>query len=100
MGTSIRPSRAIFAAAMIALGIVTLLYGNASLVWQEMPSTLPDRPNIIDLCGVIALVSGAGLLVRPFVTSACRLLFPFLLAWAVLLKLRFPILHPLVAVNW
>src|SRR5438874_2517259 len=72
MGISIRPSRALFAAVMIGLGIIGLIYGNSALIWESIPKTLPDRPVIIYLCAVIEIGTGSGLLLRPSVILACR----------------------------
>jgi uncharacterized membrane protein len=87
MGTSIRPSRAVFAVVMIGLGVIGLIYGNSALIWEPIPKTLPGRPVIIYVCSVIELGTGIGLLLRPSVILACRVLLPFLLLWMALLKL-------------
>ena len=100
MGTSIRPSRALFAAVMIGLGIIGLIYGNSALIWEPIRKTLPGRPVIIYLCAVIEIGTGIGLLLRPSVILACRVLFPFLLLWMALLKLPGLFLAPHVMVSW
>jgi len=100
MGTSIRPSRALFAAVMIGLGIIGLIYGNSALIWEPIRKTLPGRPVIIYLCAVIEIGTGIGLLLRPSVILACRVLFPFLLLWLALLKLPGLFLAPHVMVSW
>jgi uncharacterized membrane protein len=100
MGISIRPSRAVFAAAMIGLGIIGLIYGNSAEIWDPIPKTLPDRPGIIYLCAVIELGTGIGLLMRSSLILACRVLLPFLLLWTALLKLPAIVLAPQVEVNW
>jgi uncharacterized membrane protein len=100
MGMSIRPSRAIFAVVMIGLGVIGLIYGNSALIWEPIPKTLPGRPVIIFLCTVIEIGTGIGLLLRPSVILACRVLFPFLLLWMTLLKLPRLFLAPEVMVSW
>jgi len=100
MGTSIRPSRALFAAVMIGLGIIGLIYGNSALIWEPIRKTLPGRPVIIYLCAVIEIGTGIGLLLRASVILACRVLFPFLLLWLALLKLPGLFLAPHVMVSW
>lgn len=96
----IRPSHAIFASALIGLGIIGLVYGNSALVWDPIPKTLPGRPLVIYLCAVTAFATGIGLLLRPTVIVACRFLVPFLLLWLVLLKLPGLVRHPQVVVRW
>lgn len=93
MGMSIRPSRAVFATAMIGLGIM-------SLISEPIPKTLPGRPVIIYLCAVIEVGTGIGLLLRSSLILACRVLLAFLLLWLVLLKLPGLLLHPQVVVRW
>ena len=100
MSMSIQPSRAAFAAAMIALGITGLVYGNADLNWASIPKTLPGRPAVIYLSSVTELGTGIGLLLRPTVTLACRVLLPFMLLWLVLLKLPGLLRAPHVMVRW
>lgn len=96
----IRPSRAVFAVVMIGLGVIGLIYGNSALIWEPIPKTLPGRPVIIYVCSVIELGTGIGLLLRPSVILACRVLFPFLLLWMALLKLPRLFLAPEVMVSW
>ncbi len=97
---SIQPSRAVFAAAMIGLGIIGLIYGNSAEIWEAIPSTVPGRPAIIDLCAGIEVATGIGLLTRSFLILACRVLLPFLLLWTALLKLPAITQAPLVEVSW
>ena len=100
MTLDIRPSRAVFAAAMIGLGILGLLYGNSSLLWEPIPKTMAGRAGVIYLCSVIEVGTGIGLLMRPTVTLACRVLLLFLLLWLVLLKLPGLVVAPQVMVRW
>jgi uncharacterized membrane protein len=100
MHVFMRPSHAVFAAAVMGLGILGLIYGNSALIWEPIPKALPGRPVIIYLCAVIELATGIGLLLRPSVVLACRVLFPFLLLWLALLKLPALFLTPKVMVSW
>jgi uncharacterized membrane protein len=100
MNSPIRPSRAAFAAALIGLGILGLVYGNSSEVWQPIPKALPGRPVLIYLCSGITLATGTGLLPRMSVILACRVLLPFLLLWLVLLKLAALLRAPWIMVSW
>ena len=97
---SIRASRAAFAAAMIGLGIISLVYGNSAELWQPIPKTLPARAAVTCLCGLIEIATGIGLLLRSTVTLACRVLLPFMLLWLCLLKLPGLFLAPQLIVSW
>jgi uncharacterized membrane protein len=97
---SIRPSRAVFAFVMIGLGVLGLIYGNSSLIWEPIPKALPGRLVIVYLCAVVALGTGVGLLLRPSLVFACRVLFPFLLLWLALLKVPALLRAPQVMVSW
>ena len=70
------------------------------MIWEPISKSLPGRPVLIHLCAVIELGTGIGLLGRPSVIVACRVLFPFLLLWLVLLKLPGLLLAPRVMVSW
>jgi uncharacterized membrane protein len=78
----------LFAAAMMGLGIIWLIYGDFALDWQRVPiAHLPGRPFFAYACAASELVTGIGLLVRRTVTSASRILLVYLVLWVVLLKL-------------
>jgi uncharacterized membrane protein len=100
MKMSIRPSQALFAAAMIGLGFIGFIYGNASEIWDPIPKNLPGREGVIYLCSVIELGSGIGLLIARTMRFASSLLLAFLLLWLVLVKLPPLFLAPQVEVNW
>jgi uncharacterized membrane protein len=100
MGTSIRPSRAVFAAVLIGFGLIGFIYGNSTELWEPIPTILPGRPVLIYLCAVIELAIGIGLLVDRLVTVACRALLAFLLVWMLLLKLPEVLMAPHLMVNW
>jgi uncharacterized membrane protein len=97
---SIPPSRAVFAAAMIGLGVAGLVYGNSALIWEPIPKTLPGRAAIVYLCSAIEIGTGIGLLFRSSLILACRVLLSFLLLWLVLLKLPALLRAPHIMVNW
>jgi uncharacterized membrane protein len=84
----------------MAMGVLGLVYGNASLIWEAIPKSLPGRSAVIHLCAAIQLAIGIGLLLRPLVVLACRVLLPFLLLWLALLKLPALLLAPQVMVSW
>jgi len=77
---------AVFAATMTALGILGLIKGNFTAVWQPVPKGVPAREVLIYLCGFVSLASGIGLLWRRAAATAARLLLAYLLFWLLLLR--------------
>ncbi|HEX7340884.1 MAG TPA: hypothetical protein VF269_01275 [Rhodanobacteraceae bacterium] len=98
---TIRLSRILFAAALIALGITGLVNGGLALVWQAIPlHHPPDATVIVYLCAVIELVTGVGLLLKPTVRLTCDIVFPYMLLWVVLLEIPMVVMSPLQADGW
>lgn len=87
MNATLQPSRVLFAAAMIALGVTGLVNGDFALVWQYVPAHVPGRTILAYICAVIELAFGIGLLWRRTLIWTCRLLFPYMALWLVLLEI-------------
>ena len=100
MTATLQPGRVLFAAAMIALGITGLVNGDFALVWQNVPAHLPGRTMLACVCAMIELAAGVGLLFERTLTAACRILFPYLLLWVVLLEIPDVVRSPLDAGAW
>jgi uncharacterized membrane protein len=101
MDRSIRPSRALFAAAFIGLGIVGLISGDFASVWQRIPiADLPYRSFFAYLTAAVELACGLGLLFRSTLRHATGLLFVFTLLWVILLRLPAVIAMPSIEATW
>lgn len=101
MNVTLLPGRFLFAAAMIALGIMGFVNGDFALVWQNVPfEHLPERTAIAYVCAIIELATGLGLLFARTVPATCRVLFPYMLIWLVLLEVPVVVQSPLDAGSW
>ena len=96
----VSPGRVAFAVTMIGLGILGLIRGNFTPVWQPVPKATPAREALAYLCAFISLVSGMGLLWQRTAATAARVLLAYLLLW--LLAFRVPVIvrAPTVEVSW
>jgi uncharacterized membrane protein len=79
-------SHAVFAAIMVALGILSLIKVNFAVIWEPIPAGVPAREVLIYLCAFISLATGIGLLWKRIASSAARVLFAYLLLWFLLLR--------------
>jgi hypothetical protein len=99
--TSIPPSRILFAAIMIALGITGLVNGEFARGFQIVPiHHFPGLPVFAYATAIIEVLIGVGLFLRPTLTMSCRALFIFMLLWLVLLELPWIARAPLVQEPW
>ena len=89
------------AAAMIALGLLGLIYGDVALVWQRIPiEHLPGQQALAYAFALIELAGGLGLLFRRTAKPASAALVVFVLLWAVLLKLPAVVVMPQMEATW
>jgi uncharacterized membrane protein len=84
MVRSQQPGLTLFAVGMIGLGILALVYGDFALVWQPVAARVPGRTGLAYASGILMLLCGAGLLFSATVKWSVRILFPYLIAWALL----------------
>ena len=90
-------SHVLFAAVMIAIGIVGLIKGNFTSVWAPIPH---DSHALAYLCSFLSLTTGIGLLWQRTAAAAARVLFASLLLWFLLLRVPNIILSPTFGVFW
>jgi len=69
---------------MIGLGILALVYGDFRNGVAPVAPWVPGRTALAYVSGVIMLLGGIGLLFTATVTLSTRILFPYLILWALL----------------
>jgi uncharacterized membrane protein len=84
---------------MIGLGILALVYGDFALVWQPVAPWVPGRTALAYASGVLMLLGGIGLLFRATAAWSMRILFPYLIVWA-LLKVPALLVAPQIEAVW
>src|SRR5215831_884416 len=95
-----RIATAVFAVAMIALGIMGLVKGDFTVVWAPVPKGVPGREVLVYLTALISLASGLGLLWRRTAALAARVLLAALILWFLLWRVRALFLAPLIEGTW
>ena len=91
---------AVFAATMIALGILGFAKGDFTPVWQPVPKGVPAREVLVYLCALVSLTSGIGLLWKRAAALAARVLLASLLLWFVLFRVRDILRAPRAQDSW
>lgn len=91
---------AVFAAMMIALGIMGLVTGDFAPIWQPSPKGLPAREIFTYLCAFISLACGFGLLWRRTAVPAARILLAYFLIWLLLFRVFYLIAAPASQDSW
>jgi len=99
MNRTQQPALTLFAVGLIGLGILALIYGDFALVWQPVAPWVPGRTSLAYLSGVLMLVGGIGLLIPATRAWSIRILFPYLIVWA-LLKVPALIVAPQIEAVW
>ena len=94
-----RVSQILFAAVLVGLGAVTLIYHDFAMEWQPVPAWVPARAAVADGSGIILLVCGVGLLIPASAAWASCLTLVYCFVW-MMLKVPALVAVPLVEANW
>ena len=90
---------AVFAATVIALGLLGLIQGDFAPIWDGVPKNFPAHDALAYLCASVCLICGASLFWQRTAGTAARVLFAYLLLWMLLFKLPYIARAPTVEVN-
>jgi uncharacterized membrane protein len=77
---------ALYAASLIALGIMGLVRGSFVPVWTGVPKGLPARMVVVYLCAVVSVGAGVSLLWSRAAGIASRVLLAYLVLWMLLFR--------------
>jgi uncharacterized membrane protein len=77
---------AVFAATLIALGLLGLVHPDYVGVWQPVPRRWPAHEALAVVCGLISLGTGLGLLWRRTAALAAGVLAVWLILWMLTVK--------------
>ncbi len=91
---------AAFAATMIGLGVMGLIKGDFTVVWQGVPNGVPAREVLAYLCSLVSLACGVGLLLRQSAALAARVLLGYLVLWFLLWRVYGLFVLPVVGSTW
>ena len=84
MNKTQQPALALFIVGLLGLGVLAIIHGDFALVWQPVPAWLPARTAFAYGSGVLMLLLAAGLSLPSAQVWSVRILFPYLILWAML----------------
>ncbi|MDE2086796.1 MAG: hypothetical protein KGI63_06145 [Xanthomonadaceae bacterium] len=88
-------AHAVFAATLVALGLLGLIEGGFTVIWQPVFDHVPAAEFLAGLCAVVSLACGLGLLGSRSTALAARVLFFYTLLWLLAFKLPLIVRAPL-----
>ena len=88
---------AVFAATMIALGVLGLVKGDFTVPWEPVAKSVPAREMLVYASALVSVATGVGLFWKRTAALSARGLLTFLLCW--LLVFRVPGLFHSLAVD-
>ena len=92
--------QAVFAATLVALGVVAVLQGHAAPAWLGIPKYLPAREALAYLCAAVTLACGLGLFWRRAAVTAARVLLVYFVLSLLLFRLPEVFPAPTVLGSW
>ena len=92
--------QAIFAATMIALGIMGFVQGSFTSTWTGVPIAVPALSALAYLSALISVLCGIGLLWQRTALLASRVLLLYLLLWLVLFRVSHIPVSPKSVDTW
>jgi uncharacterized membrane protein len=90
----------VFAATIIALGMLGLVKGDFAAVFQPVPKSLPAREALAYLSAVILVATGIGQLWQRAAAPAARVLLACLMLWLLLLRTPGVFRAPIAQDSW
>jgi uncharacterized membrane protein len=91
---------AVFAATLIGVGILGLVRGDFTAMWDPVPKGMPARDALAYLCAFIYVACGIGLLWQRVAALAARVLLAYSLLWLLLLRVPGVLLSFTVGFWW
>ena len=93
-------SQWVFAATLIALGILGLVTGGYVSIWTGVPKSLPGRELLFQVSCVVSLATGAGLMLQRTGPIAARVLLAYLVIWMLCFRVYPALQAPTVMISW
>ena len=94
------PGHALFAATMVAIGILGMVQGDFTPTWSGVTEGVPARVTLAYVCAFISLVSGIGLFWRRTAVIASRVLLTSFLLWLLLFRIPLIFRAPTATGAW
>lgn len=94
-----QPALLAFVLGLLGLGTLAFIYGDFAMGWQPVAPWFPARTALAYIAGVVMLLCGAGLLHPKTAAWSSRILFVYLVVWA-LLKVPALIVAPKIEGVW